>query len=326
MHRDLVEILAEPGTGAPLELEIDEAKGDRVVTGTLISTATSRRFPIVRSIPRFVEGETYAETFGRQWNAFRRTQLDSSNGGHFSRDRFFDETEWTPDALRGRWVLDAGCGAGRFAEVAAQTGCRLVALDYSSAVEAASETLAEYPDANVVQGSVLEPPFRRQVFDYVYCIGVIQHTPAPQVAVDQLIQVLKEDGGFAMTIYARRPWTKLNAKYLLRPMTKRLPQDTLLSGIRTVMPVVYPVADRLFRVPGVGKLAQFAIPVAVYQDRQSLSPEDRYEESVLDTLDMLSPAHDHPMTPSEVEEVLQRKQVQTFRFKTRRPVNVIGVR
>ena len=44
-------------------------------------------FPIVNNIPRFVSTENYANAFGRQWNKFRKTQLDSHTGTTISRDR-----------------------------------------------------------------------------------------------------------------------------------------------------------------------------------------------------------------------------------------------
>src|SRR6185369_2485057 len=115
--------------------------------------------------------------------------------------------------LKGRWVLDAGCGAGRFAEIAASRGADLVALDYSSAVEAAAETLRRFPNADVVQGNMLEPPFRPGSFQFAYSIGVIQHTPDPPRAIDRVVRCVAPGGRFGMAIYGRRPWPKLNGKY-----------------------------------------------------------------------------------------------------------------
>ena len=42
----------------------------------------------------------YTDNFGQQWNAFRRTQLDSVTGLTLSRDRFYKGTKW-PNDLRG---------------------------------------------------------------------------------------------------------------------------------------------------------------------------------------------------------------------------------
>ncbi len=326
MREELLEVLAEPKTGAPLALEVQRHDGDQIIEGHLTSSATDRRYPIVRGIPRFAGDDNYAASFGEQWNDFRETQLDSVTGHPASENRFRNETGWQDEQLADRWVLDAGCGAGRFAEIAARSGAKLVGLDYSNAVDAAARTLRAYPSAHLVQGSVLEPPFKPGVFDYAYCIGVIQHTPDPELAVEQVVRCVKPDGRFAMTIYARRPWTKLNAKYVIRPITKKMPRPVLRRMIKASMPILFPVTDRLFRLPVVGKVARFTIPVANYVDREDLTREQRYEECVLDTIDMLSPTYDSPMTWGEVESVLRQTAAKAWRFNSRVPVNVIGTR
>lgn len=325
MREDLLTILAQPVTGSPLRLENAVRREGRIVEGELVSVGDGTRYPIVRGIPRFVDSGNYAASFGLQWNRFRETQLDSRGYARGSERRFYDETGWSAAELRDRWVLDAGCGAGRFAEVAAATDARLVALDYSDAVEAAAETLRSRPNADVVQGSILEPPFRQGVFDYAYCIGVVQHTPDPDRAIREIVRTVRTGGGYCFTIYARRPWTKLNAKYLVRPLTRRLPKELLLRGIERAMPVAFPVTDVLFRVPVLGRLAEFAIPVANYV-HSDLPRDRRYAEAVLDTFDMLSPEYDSPMTAEEVERDLRAMGVQSVVFHTRRPVNVVGRR
>ena len=326
MNESLLEVLAEPGTGSALRLEVTAHEGPRIVTGTLISERTGHRYPVIRGIPRFAGENNYSASFGAQWNEFRRTQLDSVTGVSASRDRFTRETGWRDEELAGRWVLDGGCGAGRFAEVAAQAGAKLVGLDLSSAVDAAARTLQRYPEAQVVQGSLLDPPFRPGSFDYAYCIGVVQHTPDPERVVEEVVRCVRSGGGFAFTIYARRPWTKLNAKYLVRPLTKRLPQPVLKRAIEVTMPVLFPATDRLFRLPLLGTVARFTIPVANYVERGDLTREERYEEALLDTHDMLSPAFDLPMTWREVERALGRAAAQDWCFNTTVPINLVGRR
>src|SRR5205814_5760658 len=110
MRQKLLEVLAEPGTQATLRLEAKSVDGDRVIDGRLISEATGREYPIVRGIPRFVEADTYSESFGKQWNRYQDVQLDSVTGGTHSRTRFDSETGFGTEEIRGQWVLDAGCG------------------------------------------------------------------------------------------------------------------------------------------------------------------------------------------------------------------------
>lgn len=324
MREELLEILAEPRTRAPLKLAVTRASSGHIEEGTLTSEATGTVYPIRGGIPRFVPETGYTDTFGKQWNLFRAAQLDSATGARFSEDRFDAETTWTRAQLEGKLVLDAGCGAGRFAEIAAARGARLVALDMSSAVESVKQTLAGFPKASVVQASLLEPPFKPAVFDFAYSLGVIQHTPDPSGGIRTVVDCVKPGGEFAFAIYARQPWTKLNAKYLVRPLTRRLPAETLLRGIERAMPVVFPIADRLFRIPKVGRIAQFAIPVAVYVDKKGFTDEQRYEEAVLDTFDMLSPRYDSPMTWQEVEAALRSSTGKAWTFRSRVPVVVGG--
>ena len=61
--------------------------------------------------------------------------------------------------MNGSWVLDAGCGAGRFAEIALSSGANVVALDYSSAVNACYLNLKEHSNLHVVQGDIYALPF-----------------------------------------------------------------------------------------------------------------------------------------------------------------------
>lgn len=325
MREKLLEVLADPATGASLRLESGEVRDGHIEEGMLVS-ATGGRFPIVRGVPRFVGADNYAASFGMQWNRFRDSQVDSVTGARVSEDRFDAELGWSAKDLRGRWVLDGGCGAGRFAEIAATRGAELVALDYSSAVEAAAEVLRPFPNVDVVQGNLLEPPFRQGAFAFAYSIGVIQHTPDPQRVIDRVVRCVEKGGRFGFTIYGRRPWTKLNGKYLLRPITRRLPGPLLLSIIEHSMPVLFPITDKLFRLPVIGKVASFAIPVANYVGKTEFSRDQRYQEAILDTFDCLSPAYDSPMTWQEVERSLTGANATRWAFRQRVPVNVVGER
>jgi SAM-dependent methyltransferase len=273
---------------------------DDLVDGVLTCSGCVASYPVRGGIPRFVDDGNYASSFGMQWNRFRTTQVDSVSGTGLSERRFFDETGWSKDWLRGKLVLDAGCGAGRFLEIAAECGAIVVGVDISSAVVAAATNVARFPNAHVVQASLYELPFRRGVFDACYCIGVVQHTPDPGRTLASLPPVLKQGGRIATVVYERKRWTKLNAKYLIRPLTCRMPKSTLLKAIQIAMPVAFPVTELLFRLPVIGRVFKFAIPVANYAGQLKLTLRQRYKWAILDTFDMLAPAFDQPQTGPEV--------------------------
>src|SRR5438067_9802609 len=96
----------------------------------------------------FIDGSDadYCENFGDQWTRFRTVQLDSISGKQESRRRFFSETGWNPRDLEGKVLLDAGCGAGRFAEVALEAGARVIAADISEAAFQCRRSLERFPE------------------------------------------------------------------------------------------------------------------------------------------------------------------------------------
>lgn len=307
MRRQLLDVLSCPGCGHDLSVTAADTSGsDDILTGSLTCTDCGRTAPIVNGIPRFVPPDNYATSFGYQWNRFRGEQIDVLNGTRLSETRFYTETGWTPEWLRGKWILDVGCGAGRFLEVMSREPCRAVGVDLSNATDAARLTLASRGNVDLVQASIESLPFKTGAFDGCYCIGVIQHTPAPQQSLSTLPRVVKSGGRLAVTIYERRRWTKYHGKYLIRPITRRMNKRVLLFLIRALMPVLFPLTEVAFRLPGLGPLFRFTIPVANYVHERRLTLAQRYRWAILDTFDMLAPEYDQPQTESEASAALAR--------------------
>jgi len=302
MNRKLLEILACPACRGDLAAPPGT---DEIVDGVLGCQGCDKEYTVSNGIPRFVEPDNYASSFGYQWNLFRKEQLDSYNGTTLSADRLWSETGWTKDEIAGKWVLDAGCGAGRFLDAASASEGEIVGIDISSAIDAARANLDGRPNVHFIQASIYDLPFREGTFEYAYCIGVIQHTPDTAKSLRSIAEKVRSGGKLAVTIYPRKPWTKLFSKYWFRPVTKRLKKETLLKLIQAVMPVAFPVTDVLFRLPVFGKAFIFAIPVANYVHDKQLSRDQRYAWAILDTFDMLSPFYDQPMTEAEARAALQ---------------------
>lgn len=325
MWLKLIEVLACPTCFGKLACFADETSaGGEIETGRLECADCGRTYLITAGIPRFVPQDNYGSSFGYQWNQFKSQQIDSVNGTNLSAKRFYAETGWTIEWLRGKWILDAGCGAGRFLDVAAQTECNIVGVDLSNATDAARSTLAGRRNVHLVQASIFELPFQSGIFDGCYCIGVIQHTPDPHRALAALPRVVKSGGRLAVTIYERKPWTLAYPKYLLRPVTRRLNKQRLLGIIKNSMPLLFPVTNLLFRIPILKRIFVFAIPVANYVEEPQLSRRQRYDWAVLDTFDMLSPEYDQPQTEPEVTRVLAAAGVDEIRRLPNAGLNLTG--
>jgi SAM-dependent methyltransferase len=291
--------LINPANGLPLS----EA-------GEWLQDAEGNRFPIVRGIPRVCDASNYAENFGKQWNLFRGTQMDRPEEGQTqSEERFFTTTGWLPETLEGQSVLEVGSGAGRFSRVVlGRTRANLWSVDYSTAVEAnyANNRALGSDRFHLAQASIYELPFPDDSFDKVFCMGVLQHTPDFEASVRALIRKARPGGEIVVDFYPIRGfWTKLHAKYLLRPVTKRMSHERLLGLIESNVGWMMELSAFLSRIR-LGALNRF-IPL-VDLDRVlpgTLTPDVRREWAVLDTFDMFSPEYDNPQRVERVAKMFR---------------------
>ena len=300
MNIELLEFLRCPKTGQRFNVENGNTAGKKIEEGWLISEDGQHRYPLLRGIPRFVPQSNYAANFGMQWNHFRQTQLDSYSGHPISTERFWQATGWKPEQLKDQWVLDAGCGAGRFAEVALQVGAKVVALDYSSAVDACYANLKHHPNFYVVQGDIYALPFAPESFPFVYSLGVLQHTPEVAKAFAALPPMVCLGGHLCADFYWKRLRTMMHAKYLFRPLTKHMDQSRLFQLLQRWVPALLLTSQALGRVPLVGRALKRIVPVADYTGRFPLSDQQLKEWALLDTFDMLAPTYDNPQTAATV--------------------------
>lgn len=305
MKTELLELLRCPKTGQHLLLENGNRDISEIESGWLVSADGCERYPIVKGIPRFVPQSNYADNFGMQWNYFRQTQLDSHSGHAISTERFWLATGWNPEKLKDQWVLDAGCGAGRFAEVALLAGAKVVALDYSSAVDACHSNLSHHANLHVVQGDIYALPFAPEIFPFVYSLGVLQHTPDVAKAFASLPSMVRGGGRLCVDFYWNRFRTMMHAKYVFRPFTKRISQSNLFRLLECWVPRLLTLSQILGRVPLIGRALKRIVPIADYTGRYPLSEKQLREWALLDTFDMLAPTYDNPQSAETVLEFFE---------------------
>ncbi len=260
--------------------------------GGLNCSACGRRFPEIRGVLRFVEDGNYADSFGYQWRRFQRTQLDDAEKNMSELD-FVQKTGLKPEDLKGKMVLDVGCGMGRFAEVATRWGARVVGIDLSAAAEVAARNLSDR-EFVAFQADVFSLPFVPESFDCVYSMGVLHHTPDCEKALKALPQYLKPGGTLAVWLYSGyNNWYRFSDQY--RKITHRLSPRVLHGFFRIAVPFFYWLDRGLRVVPFIGKpaagLIHHVFPVNRHRD-----PEIR----VLDTLDWYSPKYQSKHTYEEV--------------------------
>ncbi|MGH7500680.1 MAG: class I SAM-dependent methyltransferase [Longimicrobiales bacterium] len=260
------------------------------------------------AIPRFAWGSNYADAFGKQWNRHPRTQLDSHSGTTITRDRLrhvLGKAIW--EALAGAQILECGCGAGRFTEVLLERGSFVTSVDLSEAVNA---NLLNFPDAarhRVAQADIGSLPFAEQQFDIVLCLGVIQHTPDPEVTILALYDHVRPGGHLVIDHYARTHWTAyVSIKPVVRLVMKRRSPQSNAQLVRRLVDLLLPLHRSVRGIPLIRSFVGRLSPVLHYYGvYPQLSDQMQYDWALLDTNDAMTDCFKHRRTKEELRSVLQ---------------------
>jgi SAM-dependent methyltransferase len=293
------------GCGSSLRAQATPCAGNNrnIIEGQLICDNCGKSFPIVRSMPRFVPGEEYAQTFGYQWNSFDKLQLDRHMGNDLSRERFFLTTQW-PTRMEGQRILEAGCGMGRFTQIALETGAQVFSFDLSNSVEANFKNNGDSARVNIFQASIYQIPLRRESFDKIFCMGVLQHCPDARGAFMSLVTFLCPGGEIVIDCYQRHTGPFPPLKYWVRPCLTWMGPQRVHKLLSWVIPPAFELKKALYKVPLVGKSIGNLIPIGPISHKPKLdyTDEELKQVKILSALDMFSPVHDHPQTIETVRQ------------------------
>ena len=289
MHKKFLSFLVDPITKEPLTYEGFVPSDNLIDEGFLVSS--TNRYPIIRGIPRFISEENYAESFGWQWNNWARVQFDSENigkamEGHTGRmwrticglDENINNT-----SLKGKLVLDIGCGSGRFIEAARNEGALVVGLDFSIAADTAGKNFSNDNDVCIIQADALNLPFKENVFDAAFSIGVLHHTPHPSKGVLEAYRILKNNGWLAISVYGKTGFYKYPNVQAWRKIFATL---WPLFGYRPPLIYTYLIVTLFAPISNLsrslGRIIKIPFPFISMPDR---------DWSLLDTFDSITPSY-----------------------------------
>lgn len=235
-----------------------------------------RGYPVAGGIPRFV-GQEHLASFGLQWNRYEVA--------HDSEDRatFQAKTGFSLRELRGKRVLDAGCGGGRYSKVAGESGANVLAADHSTAVEKAAELCRHLPNVHCVQADLKRLPLEPASFDYAFSIGVMHHDVDTRTVFDAVARMVKPGGKLAVWLYRRNQGWQEALNTTLRRRTTRMPPERLERWCK--------LGAFLGGVPLVNRTLNKIV---------NFSAHPVWENRLCDTFDWYAPAYQHHHTAEEL--------------------------
>ena len=159
--------------------------------------------------------------FGRNWARFLTVLNDKRIA---EAERALADMLGASD-LHGKSFLDIGSGSGLHSLAARRLGARVHSFDYDPDSTQCTAELKRrhYPDDPswvVEEGSVLEAPYLAALgsFDVVYSWGVLHHTGAMWLALDNACSAVKPGGSLCLAIYNQQRlltpyWTRVKKLY-----------------------------------------------------------------------------------------------------------------
>lgn len=319
MKRKAVELFVCAKCGAALRLTAvtqEDSASAEIVEGKLECATCRTIVPIVRNIPRFVGSESYAACWGFQWNRFDRIQIDSVMRNELSRDRFYKTTGW-PARMEGQRILEVGCGAGRFTQLALETAAEVVSFDLSSSVEAAWRNNSGHANLTLFQGSVYEIPLRKQAFDKIFCMGVLQFCPDVEGAFRSMLPFLRPAGEIVVDVYEK--WRRFPPlKTFVRPFTKRMGAEKLYKLLCLAIPPAFELKKAIHSVPAVGPPLSNLVPIGPLSHVErglDYTDDELKQVKILSALNMLSPAFEHPQRMEDVRRWFDESELVEVELK-----------
>lgn len=182
---------------------------------------------------RKIEGVSTSEAFKKQWEELPTGEyLLSDPWFKDNVDRILTEQELLikPEWFRGKKVLDAGCGNGRWSYGFSKLSTDLTCVDINAnALRETKKAIFQFANPKTFLNSPLEElnyHIKPESFDLVFCWGVAHHCESFNKALDNLTLVTKPNGIIYLYLYGRESLSMEEDLYLFK---QRLIYNTQLN-------------------------------------------------------------------------------------------------
>lgn len=260
--------------------------------------------------------EAVIADFGEEWEKFSNfKEADITQFG----DEYFDIAD--EDILNKQtYVLDMGCGSGRFSWYLSSRVGYIEALDPSKAIWAAEKLLSGISNVRMISASADSIPFPDNTFDLVMSIGVLHHIPNTEMAMKKCVSKVKPGGHFFVYLYYNLDNRGLAFRMLFRLVSAvRKFVSSLPSGVKKLicdllaitvyLPVVY--LGKMLDKIGLKKMAQ-QLPLSYYQDKSFFIIRN-------DALDRFGTRLENRFSKAQIQSMMENCGLTDIRFSDNKP-------
>ncbi|MEL0104859.1 MAG: bifunctional 2-polyprenyl-6-hydroxyphenol methylase/3-demethylubiquinol 3-O-methyltransferase UbiG [Methylophilaceae bacterium] len=129
--------------------------------------------------------------------------------------------------LKGKRVLDIGCGGGILAEALAREGAEVTGIDQGERVIKIAKLHSLESQLNINYEQINIENFikkNKHKFDVITCLEMLEHVPDPASVIKACSQILKPDGKLFLSTINRNPksflFAIIGAEYILKLLPK----------------------------------------------------------------------------------------------------------
>ncbi|CAN5190397.1 hypothetical protein BH11BAC5_BH11BAC5_04950 [soil metagenome] len=260
--------------------------------------------------------ESVVTSFGEEWQKF--SNFNEKDINQFG-DEYFDIADATI-LNKDTYVLDVGCGSGRFSRYLSSRVGFIEVMDPSEAIWAAEKLLSGVKNVRLINASAESIPFTDNTFDLVMSIGVLHHIPDTQMAMKKCVSKVKPGGHFFVYLY----YNLDNRGFIFRSIFKvvslvRTIVSSMPSGIKkficdllaviVYLPMVF--LGKILEKVGAKALA-VKMPLSYYQDKSFFIIRN-------DALDRFGTKLEHRFSKQQIQMMMEACGLSNVRFSDNKP-------
>ncbi len=244
-------------------------KGDHVFAGCLNCSKCNRSYEIVRGMPEILD-RGMDTTTGENYGAYFRRILSNSRDHEVLygktvkeevEDFCFKLGLSSLEEIRGKVILDAGCGLARIETHLAKYGAQIYAFDVQTEWESAYQRTEALPHVHLFRANLSQIPLPSRMFDIVWCDGALPYVNNLQQCLSELERVAKTDGWIFSWVYSER-------RGLVEKLARRVRRLIPSARMRFFL------FDFLFAVVGKKNFALAASDMSLSSKINHLSPSE----------------------------------------------------